>query len=187
MPTTLPARPRITIRCPTATFPADTGAPAFTLGRSVAGVRIGLRQDATWRSWQVIAAAWVERLRADGAAPRLLQTGERTGPEGEKTRTDLDGWLDDIECAVVGLGTCGSCTMWSVRDAILVEARRKPVVVAICEEFVTHARTTATFLGHPDLKILVLPYPLETRAEPELRQIADAVYPRFLQLLGATR
>jgi hypothetical protein len=178
---------RITIRCPTATFPSDAGAPAFTLDRAISGVRIGVRQDATWRSWQTIAARWVGRLRDDGAAPVLLQTGERTGPEGEKTRDDLGGWIDAIDCAVVGLGTCGSCTMWSVRDAILVEAQRKPVVAAICEEFVTHARTTATFLGHPNLKILVLPYPLETRADSELERIADAYYPQFLRTLGATR
>lgn len=178
---------RITIRCPTATFPADAGAPAFTVDRALRGLRVGVRQDATWRSWQQIARHWVERLRDDGASPVLLQTGERTGPEGEKTRGDLAAWLDDVDCAVVGLGTCGSCTMWSVRDAILVEQRKKPVVAAICEEFVTHARTTATFLGHPSLKILVLPYPLETRAAPELARIADAFYPQFLQTLGATR
>ena len=64
--------------------------------------------------------------------------------------------------------------MWSVRDAIGVEANGKPVAAAICEEFVGHARTTASFLGHPELKVLVLPYPLETRTEPELQQIADS-------------
>ena len=104
-----------------------------------------------------------------------------------KTRADLEAWHGEIDCAVSGLGTCGSCTMWSVRDAIGVEANGKPVAAAICEEFVGHARTTASFLGHPELKVLVLPYPLETRPEPELQQIAEEYYPKFLTLIGAER
>ena len=77
--------------------------------------------------------------------------------------------------------------MWSVRDAVAVEAKGKPVVAAICDEFVTHARTTASFLGHPNLKVLVLPYPLETRSESELQIVAEQYYPRFLAMVGAAR
>ncbi len=175
----------VTIRRPTATF--DTAAaPTFVVGGPLRGLRVGIRKDGTWRSWQIIARAWVERLRQDGAEPVLLQTGERTGVEGERTRTALAAWTDDVQCAVVGLGTCGSCTMWSVRDAIGVEQQRKPVVAAVCDEFVSHARTTAGFLGHPDLKVLVFPYPLETRPEEELLRIADEWYPKLLIALGAT-
>lgn len=186
MPATPAPRARITIRSPTATFATDPGAPAFVLGRSIRGLRVGVRQDPTWRSWHVIAGLWVERLRRDGAEPVPLQAGERTGGEGEKTRRDLAAWTDAIDCAVVGLGTCGSCTMWTVRDAVGVEQCCKPVVAAVCEEFVTHARTTASFLDHPNLKLLVFPYPLETRPEPELRRIADTWYPQLLAALGAT-
>jgi len=179
--------PRIRIRRPTADFPADEGAPAFVLGRPIAGVRVGIRHDSAWRSWQYIARVWADWLRRDGAVPVVLQTGERTGPEGEKTRADLEAWHGQIDCAVSGLGTCGSCTMWSVRDAVAVEAKQKPAIAAICDEFVSHARTTASFLGHPNLKVLVLPYPLETRPEPELLVVAEQFYPRFLALVGASR
>ena len=184
-----PAAPkrRITIRRPTADFAQERGAPSFELGRKIAGVRVGIRHDGTWRSWQYVARVWAELLRRDGAIPVLLQTGERTGPEGEKTRADLEAWHGEIDCAVSGLGTCGSCTMWSVRDAIGVEAKGKPVAAAICEEFVGHARTTASFLGHPELKVLVLPYPLETLSEAELQPIAEEHYPKFLALIGAER
>ncbi|MCW5889043.1 MAG: hypothetical protein KIT14_00685 [bacterium] len=176
----------LTIRRPTATFDAPA-AESFRVGRPLRGLRVGVRQDGTWRSWQVIVAVWLERLRGDGAEPVLLQTGERTGAEGERTRAELAVWIDAVDCAVVGLGTCGSCTMWSVRDAIGVERAHKPVVVGVCEEFVAHARTTAEFLGHHGLKVLVLPYPLEARPEAELRAIADAWYPKMLDLLGVTR
>ncbi|MDX2166703.1 MAG: hypothetical protein SF182_06555 [Deltaproteobacteria bacterium] len=179
-----PSVDRLVIRSPVAEFDRDPPAQSYMLGRPLRGVRVGVRQDPTWRSWHIIAADWVERLRRDGAEPLLLQTGERTGPEGEKSRRALAEWMEAIDCAVVGLGTCGSCTMWSVRDAVGVEQLRKPAVAAVCDEFVAHGRTTAAFLGHPDLKVLVFPYPLEARPDAELRAIAGEWYPQLLALLG---
>lgn len=186
LPTTDDAPRQLVIHSPVADFDTDPPAPAFVLGRALRGVRVGVRQDPTWRSWHLIAADWAERLRRDGAVPVPLQMGERTGAEGDKSRRALAAWLDAIDCAVVGLGTCGSCTMWSVRDAAAVEARGMPAVAVVCEEFVGHGRSSAAFLGHPDLKLLVMPYPLEARPEPDLRAIAAAWYPRCLALLGAT-
>jgi hypothetical protein len=59
--------------------------------------------------------------------------------------------------------------------------------VAVCDEFGTHGRNMASYLGHGGLKMLVLPYPLEARPDDELRKIAADFYPRFLDLLGATK
>jgi hypothetical protein len=42
----------------------------------------------------------------------------------------------------------------------------------------------ANHLGHGDLRILVLPYPLEARPREELLEIAADAYPRALDLLG---
>ena len=52
------------------------------------------------------------------------------------------------------------------------------------EEFATHGRNMAGHLGHGDLAVLVLPYPLEARPEHELRAIAAEYYPHALELLG---
>jgi len=86
--------------------------------------------------------------------------------------------------AIVGLGTCGSCTSFAIADAVAIEQRNRPVVAVVTEEFATHGRNMATHLGHADLAVLVLPYPLEARAEDELRAIAAEYYPRALELLG---
>ena len=67
-----------------------------------------------------------------------------------------------------------------------VEDHDKPVVAIVCEEFIVHGRNVATHLGHGELKILVLPYPLEALPADELRAIAEAYYPQVLALLGAT-
>ena len=77
--------------------------------------------------------------------------------------------------------------MWTVRDAVNVEKQGKPVVAAVCEEFASHGRNTAKTLGHGDLKMLVLPYPLEPKTEDVWKQVAEDFYPRFLEMIGARK
>lgn len=184
---TAPAARRLRIRRPTARPPSDTGAPAFVLNRPIAGLKVGLRHEGSWRSWMLIVEEWQGFLRRDGATPVVVQTGERTAAEGERTRALVAEWAASVDCGISGLGTCGSCTSWSVHDAVSLEKQKRPAIVAVTEEFAQHAHNMANHLGHKDLKVLVLPYPLEARPEDELREIARDYYPKFLELLGATR
>jgi hypothetical protein len=96
-------RDRIVIRRPIAPEPEIAAAPSFTVDRPLKGLRVGLRDDAAWRSWSMIVGRWAEWLRRDGAEPVILISGQRTGREGEKTRADLDLWANSVDCAVVGL------------------------------------------------------------------------------------
>ncbi len=178
------ASPTWRIRLPTAAARQESGPSAYVLDCPLAGLRVGLRHEGSWRSWLLIIEEWEGFLRRDGAEPVVLQAGGRVGEEGEQTRADVDAWAKDIDCGVSGLGTCGSCTSNSVHDAVTLEQAGKPAVVAVCDEFAQHAGNMARFLGHPVLKLLVLPYPLEARPEAELRQIAADFYPPFLRLLG---
>jgi hypothetical protein len=68
---------------------------------------------------------------------------------------------------------------------VLVEELDKPAVVVITEEFITIATQISRLSGHPSLKRLVLPYPLEGLPEEEVRTIADRAYPELLRLIGA--
>ncbi len=186
-PEAAPAARRLRIRRPTARPPSDTGAPAFLLNRPITGLKVGLRHEGSWRSWMLIVEEWQGFLRRDGATPVVVQTGERTAAEGERTRALVAEWAASVDCGISGLGTCGSCTSWSVHDAVSLEKQKRPAIVAVTEEFAQHAHNMANHLGHKDLKVLVLPYPLEARPEDELREIARDYYPKFLELLGATR
>lgn len=178
---------RLRIRLPTARPAPAKGAPAFTLDRPIAGLKVGLRHEGSWRSWMLIVEEWQKLLARDGATPVVVQTGERTAAEGERTRALVKEWAESVDCGISGLGTCGSCTSWSVHDAVTLEKQKRPAIVAVTEEFAQHARNMANHLGHPDLKVLVLPYPLEARPEDELREIAADYYPKFLALLGAKK
>ena len=74
-----------------------------------------------------------------------------------------------------------------MRDAVFVENARKPVVAIVTEEFRAHGINIANMEGHAALKQLILPYPLENQPEAYLRKVADEYYPKFLEMLGATR
>ena len=175
------------IRLPTARPRDRADAPAYVLDRPVAGLKVGLRHEGSWRSWMLIVDEWERFLRRDGAEPVQLKAGGRVGDEGVETAKAMAEWAAEVDCGVSGLGTCGSCTSNSVHDAVSLEDAGKPAVVAVCDEFETHGRNMASYLGHAHLKMLVLPYPLEALPEDELRKIAADYYPEFLDLLGATR
>lgn len=53
-------------------------------------------------------------------------------------------------------------------------------------EFEHLAHTMAANAGRSGLRVHVLPYPLETRPEAEVRQIARDHYPKLLETIGGT-
>ncbi|HSA51588.1 MAG TPA: hypothetical protein VLH10_15955 [Yinghuangia sp.] len=179
-------RARLRVRLPVARPPLDIGAPSFTLDGPLRGRVVGLRYEASGTSWPFIVAEWQRFLRDDGAVPDVLLAKGRSGGQRDRIRKDVRNWARRVDCGVSGLGTCGSFTSDSVSDAVVLERLRRPAVVAVCREFEAHARNMASFLGHPSLKILVLPYPVEGRTADELRDMAAEYYPRFVELLGAT-
>ena len=174
----------IWVRRPTAAPAGDVSAPAFQLGRPIAGLTIGLRTDRAWRSWQHIAERWEQWLQRDGARTIAVETGAQIGDPASSDRKQVDELAALVDAAIVGLGTCGSCTTYTIKDSVAIEEHHKPVVAVVCEEFIVHAENVARHVGHGDLKVLVLPYPLEARPADELDQIAHDYYPQVLELLG---
>jgi len=179
-----PSPSTIQVRRPTAAPAGDTAAPSFTLGTGVSGLTVALREDRAWRSWQLIGDIWAEYLRRDGAETVTVETGAQVGRPGSDDRKQIDELARTSDAAIVGLGTCGSCTTFTIKDAVAFEQQERPVVAVVCEEFLVHGENVARHLGHGNLKILVLPYPLEALPEEELRAIADEHYPKMLELLG---
>jgi hypothetical protein len=185
-PTSNAGSSTIQVRRPTAAPAGDTAAPTFTLGKPIAGLTVALREDRAWRSWQLIGDIWAEYLRRDGAEAITVETGGQIGQPGSDDRKQIDDLARTSDAGIVGLGTCGSCTTYTIKDAVAFEEQERPVVAIVCEEFIVHGQNVARHLGHGDLKILVLPYPLEARPEDELRAIADEYYPKMLELLGVS-
>ncbi len=73
-----------------------------------------------------------------------------------------------------------------MHDTVVVAKRGTTAVVVVTEEFESLAHTMAANAGHGGLRVHVLPYPLETRSEAEVRAIAVQHWPLILESLGAT-
>jgi hypothetical protein len=67
-----------------------------------------------------------------------------------------------------------------------VAGRGKAAVAVVTAEFEQLARTMAANAGRPNLRVHVLPYPLETEPEAAVRAVARQHWPKVLQTLGAT-
>ena len=72
-------------------------------------------------------------------------------------------------------------------STVKLEAKRVPAVAIVTAVFEDLAHRMAEHNERPDLKILVLPYPMEDKPEAEVREIARAIYPQLLDALGVTR
>jgi len=66
-----------------------------------------------------------------------------------------------------------------------VAAQRKTAVAVVTAEFEALAHTMAANAGRSGLRVHVLPYPLDTLPEDDVRKIAIEHWPLVLETLGA--
>jgi Fe-S cluster biogenesis protein NfuA len=171
---------RLIVLDPTAETAAAIRDPGPDAG-PLAGRTVGFRVDVLWQSWDWVVDEWTTMLVAARVA-----VGSWRRVQG---LPDPDGaypaFLDDVDVAVVGLGNCGSCTSWTIKDAVEA-ARERPTVAVVTEQFVALAATLATHYGRPGLRTHALPFPLQGRPEHEVRAIARDAFPALLTTMGAT-
>jgi hypothetical protein len=71
-----------------------------------------------------------------------------------------------------------------VHDTVAVASAGKTAVAVVTAEFEALGHTMATNAGRPGLRVHVLPYPLETLPEADVRAIAREHWPKVLETLG---
>src|ERR1700709_1863295 len=128
----------IWVRRPTAAPAGEVSAPTFRLERPLPGLTIGLGTDGAWRSWQLIASVWDEYLQRDGARTISVETGAQIGQPASSDRKEINELAEHVDAAIVGLGTCGSCTTFTIKDSVAVEETLKPGAAIVPEEFEVH-------------------------------------------------
>ena len=72
-----------------------------------------------------------------------------------------------------------------MHDTVAVAGGGKTAVAVVTAEFEVLAHTMAANAGRPGLRVHVLPYPLESLPEHQVRAIAREHWPLVLQALGA--
>jgi hypothetical protein len=74
-----------------------------------------------------------------------------------------------------------------VLSTVRLEERGLPAVAVVTGSFEDLACRMREHNKHPELNILVLPYPLEDQRDDYVREVARGAYPELLSMLGATR
>ena len=168
----------IWVRRPTAQPAGEVSAPTFRLERPLAGLhdrpahRSGVAFVAADRraSGPSTCRATARRpsrsrpARRSGSPRRAIASRSRSSPARSTPRSS-------------GSARAARARRSRSRTRSRSRQHEKPVVAVVCEEFAVHAHNVARHLGHGDLQVLVLPYPLEARPAEELEQIARRVLP----------
>ena len=72
-----------------------------------------------------------------------------------------------------------------MHDTVAVASTGAAAVVVVTEEFTSLALTMAANAGRSGLRVLALPYPLESRSADAVTSIAQEYFARLLDVLGA--
>lgn len=169
---------------PTARRLEDNASPGPDAG-VLAGKRIGFRIDQIWRCWDWITTNWEQKLRRAGAEVSYWRSTNRSGEEGEEQDRSLKEWLGTIDVALVRLANCGSCTGWTIRDAIAAANAGLPTVAVATRNFEAFAHELAARGGRSGLRVHVLPYPLNELSREEVDPLAEAYFSGLLKVMGA--
>lgn len=161
-----------TVLDPTSRRSDDIAAPGPDAG-PLAGKTIGFRLDEIWRAWDWVVDIWSEAFIEAGAEVKCWRSHQgRTGVEGERVAAQLDAFLDTLDIAIVGLGNCGSCTGWTIRDSLAAADRGLPTTAVCTEVFEELGHQLATHGGRSGLRIHTLPYPLNEKQREEVELVA---------------
>jgi hypothetical protein len=153
---------------------------------TLAGKRIAVLDNGKPNAGVVMARA-AESLAARTGATVSLVT--KKGPGGRSANAAipcapdiLDRLLAEADVVITGAADCGSCTAYSVYDAISLEQAGTPAVVVTTTRFEPIAATMATDFGLPDTRTLVLPHPLGGTDRATLHTWADAAVDTLVAL-----
>ena len=153
---------------------------------SLAGTRIAVLDNGKPNANVVMTRA-AETLAARVGATVSLVT--KKGPGGRSANAAIpcaedifERVVNEADIVITGAADCGSCTAYSVHDAIELEKAGRPAVVVTTTRFEPIALTMASSFGLPETRLLVLPHPLGGTDEATLHTWADAATDRLIGL-----
>ncbi len=180
-----------TVAAPTLVYLPDSEPGPLTAGlapspASLAGLRIGVLDNGKPNAVEVMTRAAETLAARTGATVSIVA---KKGPLGLSANAAIPCDADQFDLVVAesdvvitGAADCGSCTAYSVSDAIELEKAGRPTVVATTTQFEPVARTLSSSFGAPDTRLLVLPHPIGGTDRATLDGWADAAADRLIAL-----
>lgn len=158
---------------------------------TLAGLRVAVLDNGKPNAVTVMARAAETLAARTGAVVSLIV---KKGPGGRSANAAIpcaddifDRLVAEADIVITGAADCGSCTAYSVFDAIALEKHGIPAVVVTTTKFAPIATTMSADFGMPDVRTLVLPHPLGGTNRETLWEWADRAVGRLEALfLGTT-
>ena len=172
---------------PTGVAPDDGVADSGPDAGPLEGKTVAIRHDVLWPAFDWTVNEWTGLLEKAGAT--VLTWPRAQGQKDDELRqadAELEAMLARSDVAISGLANCGSCTSWSVRDAIIARSKGLPTTVVATAHFESLAHLLAAEGGRPGLRVTVLPYPYSTLDEQTVRAHARAEFAQLVDVLGAS-
>ncbi len=150
----------------------------------LAGSRIGVLDNGKPNA-RLLLTRLGEQLAARTGARVSVVTDKGPGANAATPCTPavLDRIADGCDVVLTGTADCGSCTSWSVHDAIQLEHLGLPTVVATTTRFVDLTRRVGSGFGVPDARVEVFPHPLGGTDDATIVRWADAAVDDVVALL----
>jgi hypothetical protein len=166
-----------TIYLPTS-FAAQPPASRADSPQSLDGLRLAVLDNGKPNAGVVMTHAAGALAAATGVTVSLIT---KKGPGGRSANAAIpcaadimERLVDEADLVITGSADCGSCTAYSVYDAIELERRGTPAVVVTTTKFRPIAETMAANFGLADTRLLVLPHPLGGTDRDTLHEWAEA-------------
>jgi len=154
--------------------PVAVGAPLGELS----GRRLRVLDITKVRS-DVFAAEVARGLEAAGAS---VEMGIAL-PAQRMSDAELDAVAGSADAAVLALADCGTCTSWTLWDAIELNRRGVRAVLVSTDALRPTVAVLARRLGLPELPLVTVALPNRDQAEPEIRATAAAAGPAIAAAL----
>jgi hypothetical protein len=137
------------------------------------GARLLLVDNGKPRAWNLLEMLGEElrRLVPIGSV-ELVSKPSAASPLDDEEAAEIAKRADLV---IAGLGDCGACSACSLHDALLFERQGVPATVLVTDVFVSHVARFAVNLGAPGYHSLVVPHPVATKSDDQLRQLARSV------------
>jgi len=152
---------------------------------SLAGLRIAVLDNGKPNAAVVMTRAAETLASRVGAKVTLVS---KKGPRGESANAAIpcapdvfDRVVQEADLVLTGAADCGSCTAYSVVDAIALEKAGRPAVVVTTTKFRPIAETLSEQFGLKETRLLVLPHPLGGTDQETLFGWADAATDRLIE------
>lgn len=160
---------------------ATAATPTARRVESLSELRLGLLDNSKTNAAKfltMVADILVERYGVSEV--KMFHKEALSKPATPEVVNALVEWSD---CAVTGIGDCGSCSTNSIHDGIETERRGVPCVAIATDAFRPGLDALTSMRGMPDYRFAIVPHPLGVLFDDELQERAELAAPKVAAIL----